>query len=318
MAVAAVAVGIDARSARPDAAAGPVVPGLADRISSAQRIRVSSADASYQIERVQRGSERVWVMRDRGDYPVSTGPLAQLTEGLQNLEFTRRMTNDASKHDRLGVGDPRQGGRGVLVQIEDGNRAFLVDVILGVEPNLGLYVRRPNENQTWAARGELPPLRDAAAWMNLQALEIEGDRLARVEITPFEGPAYVLARGEGEEFVIASPRVAARAPLLVSATAERITRLAPADVQSAPSIQGEAAARVRAVTFDGLAVEGELIESDDRVWIKMVARAENPEQEQAALAINARVAEWAFALRRPAAQALAPALSEFTSSGSEE
>jgi hypothetical protein len=257
-------------------------------------------------------------MRDRGDYPVASGPLAQLTEGLQNLQFTRRMTNDASKHDRLGVGDPREGGRGVLVQIEDSNRAFLVDVILGVEPDGGLYVRRPNENQTWAARGDLPPLRDASAWMNLHALELDSERLARVEITPFEGPAYVLARGEGEEFAIVSPRVAVRSPLLLSAAATRITRLSPADVQSAPSIQGEPAARVRAVTFDGLALEAELIESDGKVWIKLVARAENPEQEQAALGVNARVAEWAFALRAPEAQALAPALSDFTSTAADE
>ena len=302
---AAVTLGITARSSRPDLASGPVVPGLSTTIAGAQRITVTSAQASYRIERTERG----WAMRDRGDYPVLGGRLAQLTEGLEALRYTRRMTNDASKHERLGVDDPRQGGRGVLVQIEDGRGAFLVNLILGVETG-GLYVRRPDDDQTWAAAGELPPLRDVAAWLDLSPLDIPVEQLARIEITPAEGPPYVLARsGASAPFALVSPAREPLAQSVLDATAAQLTQITPRDVQPAPAIQGPPRARLRALTFDGVAIEAELIDGANGDWLKLVARAGRPEQEEAALAFNNRAAAWAYALSPSDADRLTPPLS---------
>jgi hypothetical protein len=303
-----VTVAIESRSLRGDNASGPVVPGLEANIGGAQRIIVTSADASYRIERTQRG----WAMRDRGDYPVLSSRLAQLTDGLESLRYTRRMTSDESKHDRLGVSDPREGGEGVLVQIEDGRGALLVNLILGIEPS-GLYVRRPDDDQTWAARGDLPPLRDVAAWLDLQPVDISADRLARVEIVPATGRAYILGRDSADmPWRIVSPALATLAQSSVTAAAEKLTDISPTDVQPAPAIQGTPVARVRATTFDGVLIDAELIPSDGRTWLKLVARpaaaAPTPEQDEAALAINERAAAWAYALSELEAQAVAAPL----------
>ena len=302
--IAAVTVGIEIRSSSPDAASGPVLPGLEETISDAQRITIVSAEATYRIERTQRG----WAMRDRDDYPVLPARLAQLTDGLESLRYTRRMTSDASKHERLGVTDPRQGGRGILVQIEDGRGALLVNLILGVETN-GLYVRQPDNDQTWAADGDLPPLRDVSTWMALQPLNLAAERLARVEIMPTEGRAYILARDAADQpWRIAAPALAG-APQIIASAAVHLTALTPNDVRTAPAIQGAPRARVRAHTFDGVIIDAEMIESDGRIWIKMVARAETPEQEPAALEINNQSAAWAYALTSQDADAVAPPLS---------
>ncbi len=308
VAIAAVTIGIEYRAARPDLASGPVIPGLQENIRNGQRIIITSAEASYRIERAQRGEQSVWVMRDRDDYPVLASRLAQLTEGLQGLRYTRRMTNDRSKHERLGVGDPREGGRGVLVQIEDARGALLVNLILGIEPS-GLYVRRPDSDQTWAASGDLPPLRNVATWLQLTPLDLEAERLARVEIAPRVGRAYILERESAQmPWRIASPALASLAQSSVTAAAEQITQLSPVDVRSAPAIQGQPFARVRALTFDGVILDAELIESDGRPWLKLVARAETPEQEAAALEINNSAAPWAYALDGMEAEGLAPPL----------
>lgn len=304
--IAAITIGIEMRSSRPDLASGPVIPGLADTIAGAERIVITSAEATYRIEKTQRG----WAMRDRDDYPVLANRLNQLTTGLEQLRYTRRMTSDASKHARLGVGDPREGGRGVLVQIEDGRGALLVNLILGIEPSGDMYARRPDQAQTWAVRGELPPLRDIAAWMELQPLDLQAERLQRVEISPAQGRAYVLARDAADQpWRIASPALAPLAQTTVAAAAERLTQLAPVDVRTAPAIQGAASARIRATTFDGIAIEAEIIPSEGRPWLKLVARALTPEQEQAALELNSRGAAWAYALSEIEAEAVAPPLS---------
>ncbi|WP_395647457.1 DUF4340 domain-containing protein [Terricaulis sp.] len=307
--IAAITVAIEARSSRPDLASGPVVPGLSESIGGAQRIIVTTADATYRIEKTERG----WAMRDRGDYPVLASRLQQLTDGLEQLHFQRRMTSDASKHERLGVTDPRQGGRGIMVQVEDGRGALLVNLIFGVETS-GTYVRRPDDDQTWAVReGEthLPPFRDVASWLDLRPLDMEAAQLARVEIQPTVGRAYILGRDTAQAgFGIVSPPVQPLAQSSVQEVAEKLTQLSPIDVQPAPAIQGPARARVRATTFEGIAIEAELIDADGKTWVKLVARAATPEQEQAALAINTRVAGWAYALSTEEAAALAPPLSD--------
>ncbi len=309
--VAAVTVGIEYRALLPETNAGPVIPGFSETIAQGQRILVTSAEASYRIERVQRGVEQIWVMRDRDDFPVSRARLEQLTAGLEQLRFERRMTSDPSKHERLGVTDPREGGRGVLVQIEDGQQAPLVNLILGIEaagPSGGLYVRSPGQDQTWVARGSLPPLRDIASWLDLRPLELDPARLQRVEIAPATGRAYVLARDSAEgPWRIAAPALAASQGALAAA-AGAIAHLSPVDVRTAPAIQGPVRARVRASTFDGIALDGEIIESETRMWLKLVARALTPEQEAAALDLNNRVAAWAYELSEFGAEQLAPPL----------
>ncbi len=305
VAVAAVTVAIEARSTSPSTVQGPVLPNLEESIGRAQRITVTSAEATYRIERTERG----WALRDRDDYPVSSARLAQLTEGLEALRYVRRMSNDASKHERLGVTDPRQNGRGILLQIEDSNGAPFVNLILGVETG-GTYVRAPDEDQTWAVQGDLPPLRDPAAWLELRPMTLAADRLARVEIMPAEGRAYILARDAADQpWRIASPALASLAQSTVTATAEHITQLAPVDVRTAPAIQGTPRARVRAHTFDGITIDAEIIPSDDRLWVKLVARADAPEQENAAVELNTPASDWAYALSDQEAEAFAPALS---------
>lgn len=305
VAVAAVTVAIESRGLGGSNSAGPVLPGIEETIGDAQRITITSADATYRIERTQQG----WAMRDRDDFPVLSSRLAQLTEGLEGLRYVRRMTSDESKHQRLGVTDPRENGRGILVQIEDGRGALLVNLIVGVETS-GTYVRRPDDPQTWSVEGELPPLRDVASWLDLRPMNLAAERLARVEIMPAEGRAYILARDSAEQpWRIASPALAALAQSSVTATAERITQLQPVDVRTAPAIQGAPRARVRTTTFDGIVIDAELIPSDNRVWVKLVARANAPEQEAAAVALNTPASDWAYALSEMEVEALAPPLS---------
>lgn len=311
VAVAAVTSAIEMRASRAGAVSGLVLPGISESFGNATRISVTSQEAAYRIERVQRGEERAWVMRDRGNFAVQANRLAQLTQGLEQMRYVRRMTSDPGRHDRLGVTDPREGGRGVLVQVERGDRALLVDLILGVEPGGRLYVRNAGQDQVWQAQAEdLPPLRDVAAWLDLRPLDLQTAQLARAEIMPAEGRAYILARDNAEQpWRIATPALAAASQAIVTQAAEKLVQLSPTDVLEAPAVQGAPRARVRATTFDGVMIDGELVPSGEHLWLKLVARASTPEQEAAALAINNRVAAWAYELSDIEAGALAPPLS---------
>ncbi|NWG54624.1 MAG: DUF4340 domain-containing protein [Hydrogenophilaceae bacterium] len=309
LAVAAIVVTISARSADPTRVIGPVVPGLAQSLADAQKITIISSDARYRIANTARG----WALTDRGDFPVRAQRLAQLTQGLSDLAFVRRMTADPDRHEQLGVADPTQGGNGVLVQIENSNGAFLVDLIIGTQRN-GLFVRRPNENQVWAVRGELPPLRDPSTWLDLQPLSISPDSIVRAEVAPQTGAPYILQRNaETGAFAFAGAQ-ASREPLSASAlrsVAERLAQVQPVDVLPASGAQGPVAARLRVILANGVAIDAQIVTFENRPWLKLSAAAPsgaNAEAQAAAAEVNERARVWAYALSSTDMERLAPPL----------
>jgi hypothetical protein len=306
--IAAVTVAISMQGRDASRVAGPVLPGFAERAPSATRIVVASKDARYEIQR----TEKAWVLKDRGGYPVRREVLAQFTDGLRSLAYVRPMTRDPARHDRLGLGDPAQGGSGVAVQVEDAQGARLADLIVGEEPGGALYIRKPGDDQTWQVRGRMPALRDPARWLDLAPLEIEVARIAGADVSPSTGPAYAVQRADPQgAFSLAPPNDATPviSPGGVADAALKITDLKPLDVRPAATVAGPAKARIRTRTFDGLAIESELFEeAGGKRWLKLVARADAPAKQAEAQTINARVAPWAYALNEADYAALAPPL----------
>lgn len=301
-----VAIGMQGRDAT--RVAGPVLPGFAERIGSATRIVVASKDARYEIQR----TEKAWVLKDRGGYPVRREVLAQFTDGLRSLAYVRPMTRDPARHERLGLGDPAEGGSGVAVQVEDAQGARLADLIVGEEPGGALFLRKPGDDQSWQVRGRMPPLRDAARWLDLAPLDLDVARIAGADVSPAAGPAYTLQRADAQgAFALAAPHDSTPviSPSGVADAAMKIAQLQPLDVRPAAAVAGAPRARIRTRTFDGLVMESELFEeAGGRRWIKLVARAGTPAKDAEAREINARVAPWAYALGEADYAALAPPL----------
>jgi hypothetical protein len=290
----AVVTGFDAARLKPPGAAGPVLPNFAAAVGKAEAITIATKDSTYRIARTQRG----WALRDRGDYPVARERLSQFAEGLASLTYVRPMTRDPAKFDRLGLGDPAKGGEGVLVQVQNAQGALLANLMLGITP-AGLYMREPNGAQTWALKGELPPLKDPAQWLELAPLTIDPARITRVSVQPAEGPAYVLVRVEGtNDFALEAPydRYLVLTPDGLNAAGRAFAFLKPNDVTAAPAIAGQPSARVAMRTADGLVIDGELHQQGARHWLKLVARGETPAAAQDAQAINSRAAAWAYGL----------------------
>ena len=309
-AVAAVTVAIQSRGRDAQAVAGPVLPGFSERLRDASRIVVVSNTARYEIQRTEKG----WVLKDRGNFPVRREVLAQFTDGLRSLAYERQMTRDPERLERLGLGDPTKGGSGVLVQVEDSQGARLADLILGQEPGGELFLRKSGENQSWRVRGKMPSLRDASQWLDLAPLDIDRARIATVQMEPASGPAYAIGRASAQAGFALAPPNADLPPLTPNAVPEAATKLSalqPLDVRPAAAVAGPAGGRVHLRTFDGLLIEGELFaEAGGKYWLKLVARAEKPEKEAEAAQINARVAPWAYGLTEADYQDAAPALAQ--------
>ena len=152
-------------------------------------IKVTMADESYTLER--RGSE--WVMAETGGYPVRTDRLNTLAEGLETLTWGARRTDNPERMERLGLGDPRKGGNGVLVQVFATNGALTAEMITGRRGDR-LYARDAGEDVAFRAEGELPPLYTRQAWLDLDIVDIEDSAISAVRLTDSSGASIYLTR----------------------------------------------------------------------------------------------------------------------------
>ncbi|MHA7857519.1 MAG: DUF4340 domain-containing protein [Henriciella sp.] len=259
----------------------------------ASRIRFTLADESYTLERSAAG----WVMAETGGYPVRLDRISDLASGLETLSYDVRRTNDPYKHDRLGLGDPIEGGNGVLVEVFGAENELSYAVILG-RKNEDLYVRDPGETQSYRASGSLPPFYNRRAWLDLDIVDIDPAAIRSVRIMDPRNRSLYLRRAEGSDsrsFVPAPPNQNDRliSRLAASATALAITRLTPQDVKPAEDLINAPVARHISETFDGLEINLQAYREPNGFWVTLRA-IEAGEGARRAQVINEKAEGWAF------------------------
>ena len=270
-----------------------VLEDFSRRRTDSQRIRFTLADESYTLARSAAG----WTLEETGGYPVRPDRLAELAGGLETLSFDEKRTDDPYKHDRIGLGHPEQDGNGALVEIFGPDAELMHSLIIG-RKNDTLYVRDPDEAQTYRANGTLPPFYNRRAWLDLDIIEIDPSAIRSARITDTRDRSLYLRRPEGADtrsFRPAPPNQNDRliSRLAASTTALAVTRLTPVDVKPAADLTTEPVARHISETFDGLEVDLRAYREPYGLWVTLRA-VEAGEGARRAEAINEKAEGWAF------------------------
>lgn len=287
-------------------------PGLSTPAAKPRKIKVVAARGGYTLARTLRDG---WVLEERGGYPVSDGAVAGLLAKAAELRLERALTRDPAKLDRLRLGDPERGGRGVLLQVQDERGAFLADLVLGYEPQ-GVYVRQRGAVQAWFTRGRLPDLSTPAMWIARPDV-LASEQFVRLDVQPRVGPGYSLVRNAAGQTVMGPPFQVRRILDRVAAQSiwQTVQTFAPVDVAGAAAAAGPLLGRVLATTADGLVLRIELRALEAGSWLMISAAAgeePSPEAQARAGAINQAFGPWAFRLTPAATEAVLPALAALT------
>nr|WP_070960691.1 DUF4340 domain-containing protein [Hyphomonas sp. Mor2] len=271
----------------------PVLAGFSETRVDAQRIRFTLDDDSYTLVRSAKG----WLLEETGGYPVRPDHLADLAGGLETLTFDEKRTDDPYKHDRIGLGDPTEGGNGALIEIFGATGDLEHSLIIG-RKNDTIYVRSPDNAQTFRADGALPPFYNRRAWLDLDIINIDPSAIRSVRIMDSANRMLYLRRPEGSDarsFRPAPPNqddpLISR--LAASTTALAITRLSPTDVKPAGDLVSQPIARHISETFDGLEVDLHAYREPTGFWVTLRA-VEAGEGARRAETINEKAEGWAF------------------------
>lgn len=261
--------------------------------ADSQKIRFTLADESYTLARSSAG----WTLEETGGYPVRRDRLSELMGGLETLSFDEKRTDDPYKHDRIGLGHPQQDGNGALVEVFGQGTDLMHSLIIG-RKNDTIYVRDPEDAQTYRAEGTLPPFYNRRAWLDLDIIEIDPSAIRSTRITDETGRSLYLRRAEGADtrsFRPAPPNQNDRliSRLAASTTALAVTRLTPVDVKPAADLTTAPIARHISETFDGLEVDLRAYREPQGLWVTLRA-VEAGEGARRAAAINEKAEGWAF------------------------
>ncbi len=272
-----------------------VLPEFAAIRADASAIRVTLSDEAYTLVNTPKG----WTLEGQGGYRVRTDRLNELATGLESLTWGAGRTRDPQKLNRVGLGDPRDGGTGALIEILDAKGAPVAALITGRKADY-LYGRLPDDAQAYRVEGDLPPLYNTQAWLDLEILDINEDAISAVRLFDARGASLYLRRPVGQTrdgfrpappfqtYRIVSARVAATHALA-------LTRFQPIGVKPAAALTTKPVARHITTTYDGLEVDLSAYREPDGFFVTLRA-VEAGEGANRGAAINERAAGWAFEL----------------------
>ena len=278
---------------RSDLQGAPVLPGFAEVRAQASEIRVTLADETYTLFATPGG----WRLSETDGYPIRADRLSELADGLETLTWDAPRTRDPGKMNAIGLGDPREGGNGALVEVIGPGGEVEASLVTGRKDE-HIYVRRPGEMQAYRVTGSLPPLYSAEAWLDLEIIDINADAVSALRLTDATGASLYLERAIGSSdraFVPAPPyqdyQLVNR--LVTTGPALALTRLQPLGVRPASTLRTRPVGTHITQTHDGLEVEVRPYQEADGFYITLRA-IEAGEGAHRGAAINERANGWAF------------------------
>ncbi len=298
-------------------------PSLAAKVDDIATIQVETKGAAFNVSRNAQGD---WVLPDKMNYPADFSTVRKAILGLSELDLVEGRTSRADWQERLGLGLPKSGGSGTLVTVKDKKGEVLASLIAGssVEgasagERQAIYVRRPNQNQTFVARGNFSVPTEERQWLSKAFIDLARDRVKTAAIKPFKGRAYSVTRAKPEDtnFRVVEAIPAGRILRTESepnGIGNALLGLSFDDVAPQSKFDFTNAARAAFLSFDGLTLSLSLIEQDRDFWMTVSAVANlqpeappapgaatpklKPDVTKEAKEINAVVAGWAYKIPR--------------------
>lgn len=183
----------------------PAFPALRANPDAVAKVTLTTPEGSFTL--VRASADR-WVTPERADYPVAASQVRDLIVALADMRLIEPKTTRADRYVRLEVEDVGgEDGKSRLIRLENADGETLAEAIVGKQrqrltgsQSAGTYIRRPDEAQSWLASGGVQLEPAVTDWLETELVDLQGDRVRRIEVRPPSGPDYAVVRaGEGQE-----------------------------------------------------------------------------------------------------------------------
>lgn len=281
-------------------------PGLADKANDVAKVIIRSREETVVAEK---GKDR-WIMKSKDNYPVDITKVRRLVAGLATIRLLERMTADPKKHSKLEVEAIKaKDSRSKSAELQDSKGNTLAKVIIGKlelitsHANVpGLYVRKPGDNQSWRAEGEVIIPSSAENWLIGGVINIKKNTVKRISFRDQgkDKEAFSVQRPAiGKDFTLEpKPEKGALKQDKAKELEDLLDDVELQDVRKRGKIQFNTNVRyVTVETFDGLLINLDVLKLMDKYWVNFKVSAVDSSNETAskrAAEFNKVVQDWTY------------------------
>jgi len=300
--LAAIVLIMRAEQGRSHFAATEFLPGFAANVKNATNIHVAAHDNEFDVA----FKDGKWGLSGHGNYPADFDQVRHTLIGLAALQSLSPKTSRADWLHYVNLDTPPKGN-GTAFTVKDAGGQTLATVITGTteqlgDPNgtIGLFVRRPNENQTYLARSVSTFSGDFLSWVDTSVVNLGAARIQQVVVTPPRGKGFTISRAKDSDLKFAlvnPPKTGNPNQQILDAIAYAVSSFSLVDVQPSAGMDFANASHAVGKGFDGLLIAVDIIPRGRELWAKLTASAAPGASADAlkdANGINAKVAGWAY------------------------
>jgi hypothetical protein len=287
-------------------------PDLAPKLENAARIEIVHKGKTTAIVK----HDGVWGLEERAGYVVQSTKLRGMLTALTELRLVEPRTRNPAEFTRLGLEDPNaQNAESNLLRVLDASGKPIVSLIVGhrrvrTQGNVPeqVFVRLPDDDQTWLAEGSLEVDADPQQWLDRDIMNIDHARITSAAVTT--GNDTLDFARDGQKLVLKTP---ADHPALDDYKLDDVDRalelLTFQDVQTDKAPVGDKIGQSVFTTDNGLAVTATVFKGDKDIWARFAVTGGDKTKDEANK-LNARLAGWTYQLGSWKQKALVPTLDD--------
>ncbi len=261
----------------PGAESAGLLEGYAARVNDIDRVSVVGPGDAV-LATLVRGDE-AWRVEELSGYPADLAVLREVLGGLAEAEVIEPKTANPDYYARLGVEDvTSEGAGGLRLDLSAGADSW--SVIVGDEaPNRGgHYLREAGAAASVLADFTADVPATASGWADATVIDLMAGEVAEVQLTRPDGEtltAHKVSADQSDFSLLELPEGREKkSAWAVNSLGSALSTLDMESVQPLDAIDWTGAIALRAVRFDGLEVNGQLVrlgEAGD--WLRLEASA---------------------------------------------
>lgn len=257
-------------------------PDLLSELKNIDSIRIQTASENFTVNKV----DGVWGLASNHNYPVAMDNVSKILNGMASFILLEKKTAKPKLYERLDLQDVSlEASKATLIELKKGH-ATVASLLLGKNQTAKsdrtrteVYVRKPNEEQTWLVMGTLSFFsKTPNEWLDKTISDIDGKRIREVSIEQKDAePVKIFKTKETDnDYQLADlpPDAELSEAYKLNNLARSLDGLNLDDVLPASEVEfDESAAQIVFNTFDGLVITAKAMKKDAHYYLHLAASA---------------------------------------------
>lgn len=182
----------------------PFFPELASQLESINHISIKGYSGAVHLSRMN----NIWTVDEFDGFPALPDKVKSAVLGAADLKINAPKTALPRLYHRLGVEGPEvEDTTSLLFTLKDAEQNKIIEMIVGkirlssaAENTPGLYVRRPDEKQSFLVDGVMDITTSKTDWIERSLMDIPAEAIKAIRVEHPDGDTYTLFKNEkGQE-----------------------------------------------------------------------------------------------------------------------